>query len=1070
MSNRLFIFLTILFICLNSSISAQTLPEKKVDYERIYLIGCEEDWHPFEYIDSKGNPAGFNVDLTLALAEVMDFEVKIVPGTWNELFNKFNENKLDFLSGTFITEERKKIYNFSEPVFVISQSIFVRKDNDDIKSLDDLDGKKIIVQKSVAHIKTLTDMGFGDNLILVDTEPDAIRLLASGKHDCAIISRISGLIYIKQHRITNLKTVGKSVFQYEYAYIVKKDNIDTLEKINEGLRILRQTGEYERIYNKWFGLIDTEGKLQSVFIARYFAYIIIPLLILLFIILLWSWTLRKQVAIKTRDLTNELAERKRAEYALIKAEEKIRSIFENSALGVFQSELDGSKIIVNKAFAEMFGYESPEEITNTVTSTGQSFYVHPEVREKIIERIKETGTLLSHEVEFKRKDGSIFYGNLNMRINPGSDTEKPYLEGFVEDITDRVLAEKKLVVQTEAMNAASDMIIIVTKDEIIEYANNSYLARKGYTRDELIGKRISVLNTSKYGNEFYYKVWENILKNKIWKGELTIETKDGEFFLGDTTITPILNDKGEVERGVVIIRDVTEAKAAERRYKSVIENVPAIIYKYNCDDKRLEYNLGKTAESYGLILNNPNEHDKFNIRNFIPNDDDYDRIQAQFIEAAKKDQNYSFSVSIKTKEGRLTHWETVGQSYIDELSGKRVLEGIAFDITERVMQEEQLNQARKLETVGKLAAGIAHDFNNILQAILGYTNVIQIKESKNESTENEIMEIENAALRASDLVKQILAFSRQIPRTIEPVDLRTVAKEVATLISNTIPRTIKIEVIAENRPFIVMADNTQMHQILMNLCINSRDAMPDGGHLTISVDNVVIEKEFISDHKWAKEGNYVRIVVEDTGHGMSPQTLERALDPFFTTKPVNKGTGLGLSTVYGIVKSHDGLMNIESTLGEGTKVSIYLPMADVENVIKHTEMSPIREHVNAKVLVVDDEYAIRQLCKELLQDAGYVVYTAENGTEALDMCDEMKDNLDVIILDLNMPEMTGSDAIEKICEVAPQAKIIVATGYDQGDENISKNIKPYDILLKPFKPNMLLDVVYRAAVAKINSN
>lgn len=384
---------------------------------------------------------------------------------------------------------------------------------------------------------------------------------------------------------------------------------------------------------------------------------------------------------------------------------------------------------------------------------------------------------------------------------------------------------------------------------------------------------------------------------------------------------------------------------------------------------------------------------------------------------------------------------------------------IKRDVTEKRMFEEQFQQSRKMEMIGKLAAGIAHDFNNLLQAILGYSRVLMEHDSIDHSAKQDLHEIERASLRAADLVRQVLTFSRQVPGRKKPMEVRWIAQEAVRLVKNTFPRKIVItcELSDDCKP--VLADESQIHQVIMNLCLNSRDAMKDGGNLNIKVDQLYLDDAFVSANPWAHAGDFVRCTVSDTGIGMDKKTLERAVEPFFTTKSPQEGTGLGLSTCYGIVLGHDGCLNIESKPGCGTVVSVYFPAA--EGCL--SEVARVKSDSSTfgteTILLVDDEDYIQRLTSRVLENFGYKVVISNNGREALEYLCEHGDEIALILLDINMPEMDGIQALSAIRKLSPSAKVLISTGLDVGLDKLPEHELPDGILQKPYKPELLLRAI-----------
>lgn len=400
-------------------------------------------------------------------------------------------------------------------------------------------------------------------------------------------------------------------------------------------------------------------------------------------------------------------------------------------------------------------------------------------------------------------------------------------------------------------------------------------------------------------------------------------------------------------------------------------------------------------------------------------------------------------------------------------NGDKVLHTVWRDISERKEAdiereklEEQLSRSQKMEAVGQLAGGVAHDFNNLLQVIQGYGE-IAISQVENKSPLLQpIKQILNASLRAKNLVDQLLAYSRQQVLEMKHVYMNEVVVDIASMIHRVIGDHITLDVHFEENLGMVRADSGQLDQVLMNLCVNARDAMPDGGTITIDIKNTQLDDAFSQSHSWAKPGNYVLIQVADTGCGMSLDTLDNLFDPFYTTKEIGKGTGLGLATVYGLIRQHRGLIDVQSELGIGTTFNIYLPV--VEGAIKETveiHSEPVQMG-DETILVADDEIAVRDLSRALLENAGYSVLTAVDGEDAIRVFDENKGKIHLALLDVMMPKLGGQAVQEHIHQLNPKVQVLFASGYSrEGIHNKYVLDDGVQLLQKPFHEKELLRAV-----------
>lgn len=388
--------------------------------------------------------------------------------------------------------------------------------------------------------------------------------------------------------------------------------------------------------------------------------------------------------------------------------------------------------------------------------------------------------------------------------------------------------------------------------------------------------------------------------------------------------------------------------------------------------------------------------------------------------------------------------------------------GTIQDVTERRHLEEMLRQGQKMEAVGLLAGGVAHDFNNMLQAINGYID-LAARELPPERPERNHLEVAaRAGERAAKLVRQLLAFGRRQVLRPEELDLNEVVAAILKMIERTLGEHIRIDFLPGFRIGTVFADRVQMEQVLLNLCINARDSMPDGGTITIETENVLIDTGYCRDHPWARLGRYVLLSVTDTGFGMDAQTLGRIWEPFFTTKKAGEGTGLGLSTVQGIVSQHDGMIHAYSEPGKGTTFKIYLPIVERPAAEVGTKVNGPAVGGAETVLVAEDEESVRALTCELLREAGYTVLEAKDGEEALRIFEEREGAVDAAILDVMMPRLGGRVVHERMKSRNPAVRILFTSGYSPNAVHTNFVLEEgLELLQKPFDAKHLLRMVRR---------
>ena len=381
--------------------------------------------------------------------------------------------------------------------------------------------------------------------------------------------------------------------------------------------------------------------------------------------------------------------------------------------------------------------------------------------------------------------------------------------------------------------------------------------------------------------------------------------------------------------------------------------------------------------------------------------------------------------------------------------GEPVLLLLALNLSERQRLEEELRQSQKMESVGRLAGGIAHDFNNVLTTILGLTETMISGHTP--VTSERLKEIQHAARHAADLTHSLLAFSRRQILQMRLILLDEVVEHMAKMIARVIGEDIRLDIRRTGPVPPARADQSQIEQILLNLCLNARDAMPNGGDLRIEIRTETLSEAWCAEHRGARPGSYVLLSVEDTGLGMEEETLRHVFEPFFTRKAVGKGTGLGLSMVYGLVKQHDGFIHVESSVGQGTRFSIYFPAAAGEAEPVREHLSASSERCSATVLIVEDDKSVRRLILEVLPKLGYRVFTAADGEEAIRVFDRWADQIELVLLDAILPKKGSRQVYENIRERKPSVRFLFTSGYNEVFINQKFELDPSFLFLrKPF--------------------
>ena len=948
--SRLLVGVVLVHGLLCASVAGQEGPSDHI------VVGIQADNFPYAYVNAWGEAAGFEVELLRLVGREakLRFDFRAVREWESEPLSV--PDAIDILAGVLVEDDRPRVAALSAPYLSQPYAMFVREAAEGVDGLDEMVGKRLaVIDRPPMHhyIETL------DLRLLVTYErnaAEALEALSREEYDAVVLPRLQGQALAAQRGIAGIEARGGPLFYLDFALAVDQDNTELLAALNPALAGIRQTGAYDRVYEKWF------EQTQPV------ATLIIPMdkakqaagamAALLLILALWLLILRRKVRLNTRALEQQLAELRRTDAALRENENRMRTIVQSMPVMLVAFDNEGRIVAWNRECEQVTGYRT-DEIVEHADALGLLFPNKQDRHRVYREWAAQTEDYREWECRLACKGGSarqISWSSIASRFSiPGWAT---WAVGV--DITNRNRAEAELRTSEELnrwiIEAVPGGIVHVSPQGRVYRANELAQEFLGLTHDPLTGRLV---------------------------------------------------DNDEVQ---TLYEDGTPCSE---------EDYPA--------NKCLRTGMPQAPETLGI--KRPDGSIGWGIFSAVPMLDPHSR-------------------------------ESLGAvvTFLDITARKEAEES-------RRRLEEQLRQSQKMEAIGQLAGGVAHDFNNILTAILGNAELAQdvvghesIEPDDVDEVRTSLQQIERSAERAARLTRQLLTFGRKQTGHPEIVELNQLIQDLDKMLGRLIGAHIRIRLELAADLARVRVDLGQMEQVIMNLSLNARDAMPEGGELIIRTYNQTVSPDDGAAPVSLEPGSYVVLSVKDTGVGMDEETLKRLFEPFYTTKPVGKGTGLGLSTVYGIVTTAGGAIGVESLPASASTFYVYIPATD-EPVAVKPERKLIGElGAGQRILLCEDEVEVRRLLRRCLENAGYVVTEAVNGRAAHEIAQQTDPPFDLLITDLIMPELNGRDLSQQLRERFPDMAILMISGY--ASEMIDESelaAKRTAFLQKPFQPD---DVLY----------
>ena len=741
-----------------------------------------------------------------------------------------------------------------------------------------------------------------------------------------------------------------------------------------------------------------------------------------------------QVVVVITDLT----ERKQAEVVSF----RLATIVESSEDAIIGKDLNSIITSWNKGAEKIFGYSAEEMIGTSILRLIPEGRRHEE--DEIIGTIRRGDVVEPFETLRRTKEGKLV--TVSVSASPVRDSSGKIIgvSKVARDMTERKRGERTRRLSEARYRTlfdyAPDGILIADSTSRYLDANPNMCRMLGYTREELIGLHaadiVAETEVSHIGPAL------KAIESKVpYEREWLFRRKDGSQFQAEVMAT--LMPDGTL---LAMVRDITERRRIEARFRRLVDSNAQGVMFWNAQGEITEANdaflkiVGYTREDFAA--------GQVTLTRLTPPGEE----SAQFEEVAATGVSAPHEEQYVRKDGTLVP-VLVGAAAFEDAPQ----EGVCFvlDLTERKKLEQQFLRAQRMESIGTLAGGIAHDLNNILGPIMLSLNLLEMH-FPDKASQHLLAIVGASAKRGADMVKQVLSFARGVGGDRMEVQVRHVVQDIEKIVFETFPKNIKVQTVLPRDLWLISGDPTQLHQVLLNLCVNARDAMPDGGSLTISAQNMKIDAHYAGLNLEAKPGPYVVLQVEDTGTGMPPEILEKIFDPFFTTKEIGKGTGLGLSTSLAIVKSHGGFIRAYSEAGRGTQFKIYLPALTEHS--RETAAAAAAEMPRGNgelVLVVDDEASVRHITQRTLEAFGYRVLLAADGAEALAVYSRHIGEIAVVLTDMMMPVLDGAAIIQVLLKLNPKLPIIAASGLPSNDARAT-NLGVRQFLSKPYTADHLL--------------
>lgn len=1022
----------------------------------------DDDYPPFVYRDENGIIHGARIEYWNLWEIKTGIKVRFLAMDFDRGLQTMREGKGDVLDLMFFTRKRAEKYLYSKPYFQIKVGVFMHKTLTGITDLKTLLGFTVGVKAGDACIEVFARNGI-TTLREYRSYEAIIKAAAAGDIKVFCVDNPPAFYYLSKLNLENEFSHCFNLYTGEFHYVVKKDRLDLLKIVDDGFSRF-SIGEKMRIDKKWLGKPILSG--SNIY---YIFYSLLIILTIALILLFLNFILRRQVRSKTLALENILRE-------LRISEEKYRSIFENTAEGIFQISPQGIIFRANPALVSMLGFSSVSEMTSSIAELHYDLFLSPNDWDHFCNlHDRSGGQIRNFRIILQARNHDYIWCSINSHTVMNESGNLIYYEGTITDISEQMKAETALRQSQEyyskLLTALPDLVIHADLKGVILDCNDAIQPMLGMTREVAIGKSIFQFLSEKNYRRTVLSILRQIRHGYVSQEyHLTLDHGNVKYFEVNSNI--LKDQHGKPFAVVNVCRDITQRKQievalreSEASYRGLFNTTKESIYIIDNQGRFIDVNAG-AIEMYGY------------------SQEEFSGKTLAYLSAL--DKNVSLNLVervVRTLTGELQQFEFWGRRNNGEIFpqnvkmfkgqyfGQEVIIAFSEDISERKKAEEErlemerkLLHVQKLESLGVLAGGIAHDFNNILMAILGHADIALHLHSVESPLSDKLNEIKKASRRGAELCRQMLAYAGKGKFIIQLINLNDMVIEMVNLLKISISKKVTLDLKMEPELPPIDGDITQIRQILMNLITNASEAIGDlSGTITITTGLTVCTPEDFTLAVVTEKmdgGSYLFLEVNDTGSGMSQETITRIFEPFFTTKFT--GRGLGMPAVLGIVRGHKGNMRIQSQVGRGSTFTIYLPI-NSDSLLIVPAISPSVELIRqgeGLILLVDDEEPVRSVCQEMLEHLGYEIITAGDGEEAIELYRELFSRIELVLLDLIMPRMDGVETFHQMIRIDPQARIIISSGFTEQEISIRfKDNTPAGFIQKPFALNQLAEKV-----------